>query len=622
MYKVSVPVVLTTLEKYGTDGYIKAMREMGAERIMISIGSYITDPHTRMDTFLKLKKNCALLHAAGFEVGVWLWTFMIQGDQEYTHITSPYGQSASVEVCPSDEAFCSFAASYLADIATCDPDLILFDDDFRYGHLDCGLGCTCQNHLTYMSELLQEKLTLEGLPEKLLSGKQNRYRSAWLKANGYYFRLFAEKMRIAVDSVNPSIRMGLCACMTTWDFDGVSAAELSRILAGGTKPFLRLIGAPYWAPERNWGNRLQDVIELERMERSWCGEGIEIVSEGDSYPRPRFVCPASYVEGFDMALRASGNMDGILKYVFDYYASPSYESGYVHNHIQNMPIYQQIETCFANKITCGIRVYEHMTKFENMDIPQHLTGSCSVQDMFFSPSARLLAACSIPSVYEGLGIGGIAFGENVKYLEDGALDNGLILDVTAAQILNTQGIDTGILGTHDIRFADEEYYVQENEYVFTGNAPFHDISVNQNAKILSYFVSKGCQYPASYLYKNTVGQRFLVYSFDGYTTKDHVTKQYARARQITENISWLSRKILPAVLSGNPDLYMLTKKNDHELAVWIGNFFADAAYNTTIVLDKVYLKIKFINCVGELSNNTVVLHRIDPFNSVGFVVSS
>ena len=51
------------------------------------------------------------------------------------------------------------------------------------------------------------------------------------------------------------------------------SATVSRILAGNTKPYLRTIGAPYWAVNRSWGNRVQDVIELTRMERSWCGEG-------------------------------------------------------------------------------------------------------------------------------------------------------------------------------------------------------------------------------------------------------------------------------------------------------------------------------------------------------------
>ena len=79
------------------------------------------------------------------------------------------------------------------------------------------------------------------------------------------------------------------------------------------KPFICLIGAPYWSIKRDHGNsRLQNCIELHRMERSFCGDDIEIFAEGDTFPRPRHTCPASYLELFDMAMRADGGFDGIV----------------------------------------------------------------------------------------------------------------------------------------------------------------------------------------------------------------------------------------------------------------------------------------------------------------------
>ena len=200
-----------------------------------------------------------------------------------------------------------------------------------------------------MSKILGEEVPKDNLGKLIFSGGKNKYRSAFLQANGHYLKEFAKKAREAVDSVNPNIRLGPCACMSVWDFDGVSAAELSRIMAGNTKPFLRLIGAPYWSVNRYWGNRLQDVIELERMEASWCGEGIDLLAEGDAYPRPRFVCPANVLEGFDMALRASGALTGIHKYTLDYTADPEYENGYNTKHIKNKPLYAQIEKSFAGQ---------------------------------------------------------------------------------------------------------------------------------------------------------------------------------------------------------------------------------------------------------------------------------
>ena len=62
-----------------------------------------------------------------------------------------------------------------------------------------------------------------------------------------------------MDAVNDKIRIDICACMNVWDFTGILAYDLSLISAGVTKPYLRLIGAPYYAANMGWGNRIQDV---------------------------------------------------------------------------------------------------------------------------------------------------------------------------------------------------------------------------------------------------------------------------------------------------------------------------------------------------------------------------
>ena len=422
-YTVSIPFMLEQIEWYGAEQYIEKCKELGADIVFLALNTYEVDEVKREKVFAALKENVSLFQKAGFTVGVWVWAFMICGDKKYVHITSPNGGVCKDQVFPSDEEFCKFAYEYMQNIAKSNPDMIMFDDDYRYGFLDCGLGCTCKNHRAYMSEILGEDVSTKELGKLIFGGSKNKYRSAYLKANGHYFKEFARKSREAVDSVNPNIRLGLCSCMTTWDFDGVSAAELARIMAGNTKPFLRLIGAPYWANGRSWGNRLQDVIELERMEASWCGEDIDILAEGDAYPRPRFTCGANVLEGFDMALRASGATTGIHKYPIDYHADVAYEEGYNRKHLKNQGIYKQIEESFNGKTSVGVRVYEHMTKFEDMDVPTYWEGKDQVQDAFFSPAARLLTAQTIPSVYQGLGTVGIAFGENVKYVDEGALEN-------------------------------------------------------------------------------------------------------------------------------------------------------------------------------------------------------
>ncbi|MBQ1947705.1 MAG: hypothetical protein II359_03750 [Clostridia bacterium] len=620
MYKITAPLMNNVFQRTNPEKTVSMLKQLGVERVFLALDTYVTASEKRKKIFDDLKANIAFLKQEGFEVGAWIWTFWLKEKNDYTHMSFVTGNESTQYICPSDEAFRTFAGSYIRDIAKCGPDLIMFDDDYRYGYLDGGQGCVCKNHRQYMEDVLGEKLP-ENFIDYLTSGKGNKYRSAWLSANRHYMLKFAEDMRAVVDEVDETIRMGVCACMSVWDFDGASPAEISKTLAGKTKPFLRLIGAPYWAVQKSWGNRLQDVIELERMERSWCTDAsMEIFSEGDTFPRPRFNCPASYLEGFDTALRADGRFDGILKYAFDYVSRMDYETGYLKKHLDHQSLYKDIEEIFAPKEAVGVRVYEAMRKYEHANLYGAVARQ-NLADMFYSQGARMLAASSIPTVYEGTGICGIAFGENIKYVPKEAMHQGLILDIRAASILMEQGIDIGIREKKNEISATEEYFVAENEYVnVDASGGIYEMKLDAGAEVQSYFIHEGEKYPASYRYENNDGQKFLVFAFEGYYMPECLFRQYTRARQLIQNIQWLSEGKLPAQITGNPDLYVMTKQKEGKLAVGLWNFFADSIDHPEITLDREYKSIRYIGCEGTLVGNKVVLSKLAAFEFAGFEV--
>ena len=623
MYKISVPIKNENFERAGKEELVKKLKSLDAQRVFLALGTYETDEAKRKKVFASLKENTEFLKGHGFEVGAWIWTFWIKDKNDYTHMKFTTGNTSKEFICPSDEKFRSFAGEYVKNIAKCGVDIIMYDDDYRYDFLDAGMGCLCENHIEYMENKLGEKLPENVISDYLISGGENKYRSAWLEANKYFMLKFAEDMRKCLDEINPEIRFGSCSCMSVWDFDGADSIEISKKLAGNTKPFMRLIGAPYWAVNKQWGNRLQDVIELERMELAWCAdEDIEIFGEGDVYPRPRFNCPASYLEGFDTALRADGGFDGILKYALDYTSNANYENEYVKRHIENKEIYKEINTVFGNKQAVGVRVYESMRKFEHMDVP-NAADDKYLPDMFFSPAARMLASCSIPTVYEGSGICGIVFGENAKYIPDEAFKNGLIIDARAAEILSEKGIDVGIESKTElsIKNLSEEYFIDENEYVpVYHESGTYNLKLKSGAKVQSWFIDNNEKYPASYIYENADGQRFFAFAFNGYFMHEFLYRQYTRSEQLAQNIKWLSGNSLSARVSGNPDLYVMNKSDGKALAVGMWNFFDDYISEPVIKLDKNYSKIKFINCTGKLNENTVYLSKIQPYEFVAFEV--
>ena len=195
----------------------------------------------------------------------------------------------------------------------------------------------------------------------------------------------------------------------------------------------------------------------------------------------------------------------------------------------------------------------------------------------------------------------------------------MILDLTAAKILRKQGVDVGIVETRGEICANEEYFPAKNRYVGLFGCAVTDISIDSKAQVQSYCIAEEKQYIYAYTYENTNGQKFLVYAFDGYRMSEHAFKQPARGEQIVEAIKWMG-KVLPAEMLGNPDCYMLCKENEAEKAVWIGNFFPDECMNKTVLLDKEYSEIEFINCKGKLSGKRVEIDYIAPYASVGFRV--
>lgn len=641
MYRVGVPISSGNRHRLNMERALEELKKLDATRVYLGLGVIRTDPKERAELISDVKQSVEFFHKHGYEVGAWLWTFWLRGRMDFTPMRSnsgvdnyDFGEKNTMFACPSDEDFRKYAAEYVRDLAECGVDFIQFDDDFRYGHLMGGFCCLCENHLKWISDDLGEEVTEEFLVEKLTKGGENKYRDSWLRANGYFMELYAKEMREAVDSVNPNIRMGRCACMTSWDMDGTDPVTIGRLLAGNTKPFIRLIGAPYWAVNKSWGNRVQDVIELERMETSWMADsGFEIFSEGDVWPRPRWNCPAAFLEGYDTALRADGTLDGILKYGIDYTGSIDYELGYAERHIRNRKLYNEIEKNFADKTAIGVRVYEAPKKYAKMVIPKKIEGGSEIQDYFFPIAARVLAENTILTTWYGDGICGIAFGENARHLPENAINNGLILDACAARILMEKGIDVGISEFISEEVTTQEYHIDEDEYTScVYDTEVYRVKLKNGAVVKSeFFVSDGVnmcgtsigtkgRIPASYTYENADGQRFFVYTADAYYNQETLWRNHVRGAQLAKAIEWLSGEKLPATCHKNPDLYMMCKVKNGEMAVGLWNFCIDSILSPEITLSKSYKKIKFINCKGKMKGNKVYLSEIAPFGFAGIVL--
>jgi len=622
MYKISIPTTTFVCDNYDRNELAQKMKAVGAERVFICPKSGTLDKEKRKIELESIKRHCEFFHKEGFEVGIWVWTLQDKSNPDIVHMTNADGEADIITVCPTDDTFSDMMADFVEDAAKTGVDIIMFDDDFRFGFHGIGFGCCCKNHLKMISEKLGEEVNLPLMKEKLLSGGKNKYRDAFIECNGISLENFAIKMREHLDKINPDIRMGACSCITNWDIDGTTPDRYAKLFAGKTKPFYRLIGAPYWAGfvHYAWGNRLADVIELERLESERrTDKDIEIFGEGDSYPRPRFNTPAAYLEGFDLGLRVAGCTDGILWYGMDYRSSPSYETGYMKAHLRNLPIKKEIAEVFDNKKSVGVRVYDKTPKYADTLIPKIIENQYAPQDYAFNAGARLAAACSLPIVYNGDGTGAIAIGEDVNAVPDDKL-SGLVIDIRAAEILNDRGIDVGIEAIGDYIEANAEEY-KNGEYVsFKSTAKVREVKVKPNAIIESEFPIEDVYYPASYRYTNSQGQKFLVLCFEGYFILDSLFRQYTRASQLAAALEWMTGKTIPVKCFGNPDLYIQAKEGEGKTAAALFNFIEDEIYDADVIFASEVKSVKTINCNATIHDNIVTVDYIKPFGFAGLEV--
>lgn len=372
------------------------------------------------------------------------------------------------------------------------------------------------------------------------------------------------------------------------------------------------------------------------MERSWCSDDMEIVGEGDVFPRPRWNCPASYLEFFDLALRADGNFSGIMKYAIDYHSRLSDESGYVVRHERDRTLLADVSRVFADKRAVGVRVIEARNKISGMTVPEDLADNAYaigsqpdfLRRLFLSASARMMSDCGIPTTYDGEGQVSVAFGPNAASLTTEDLQRGVILDVWAARVLADRGVDIGIRDFGRKTDVSRELF-EGNDIVWQQRFKARCLTLDPACEVDSRFLLD-CDFqdigdesiPAAFFYSNVEGGRFFVFSFDGYFNGQGMNRSYPRARQIRRAVERLSGKRLPALVDGNPDLYMMVKDGvSGERAVGLWNCFADDVISPTVELDQAYSRIEFLGCGGRLEGPRVFLEDIQAWRFAGFVVS-
>lgn len=618
MYKITVPTIITN-GHFNKEKTLAELKRCGADRVALALDRELDYSFSSPENLRLLRELVTYYRDNGLEVLVWLGETLghdgsVKFNSDYTRMKAFGNGDELVEIgafCPLDEKFTADFCTWVKNVAECGPDMILLDDDFRLSNrAGVSMGCCCDKHLRLMEKKLGTEIDRDSLKKLVSERGDNPYRDAFLDSQKDAMEGFARALRRTIDAVEPSIRLSFCACTGSYGNEGWDAYEVSRIMAGNTKPFLRTIAAPYWA--RDCSNTLGEIIETQRSQLGKMPDG-EVFVEGDTYPRPRPNCPAALLECYDMIIRADGRADGILRYVLDYVSDADYETGYIDAMVENESVYRAISEMFDGRKCTGVKPYISRTAGDKLGLFE--------RPGLVAPAFRFASQNALPTTYED-GYVNVIFREHALTVSKEELKNGSILDITAAKILMEHGIDVGIEeilpdSEHAQRgFTDlpQEYFIEQGVYVrlWHGVHPCR-VKLKDGCRVISEYVyGQKARQTADFEYENAEGMRFRVMTFDAGEAVHSMDwlSTYAKRRSLVKSIKWLGKPLDASPVGNYPDLYLLTKEKGKTLSVGAWNLFADKIKHLQLRIEKPFKEVRFIGCTGHREDDRIVLDSV------------
>lgn len=616
---VTIPLPLMPPCKGDWDEYLFLVKQMKAGRVLLCapMDSMIRrtqvhrgacaladapDPAYFRAWSKELRARIPFFAKAGIETGFWLGhsighggTLSGEATDLFQPVIGPGGKAASGCFCPADPRFRAYLAKVMGIIAESGVGLMLLDDDFRLNlhGADAQAGCFCPLHLELFAEKYGSSLSREELFRKAICGAPSRAREVWLETMASTLMALAGEISASVHGANPKVRLGLATAMTLWSSEGVDMRSLLSLLAGGTRPLIRLIGAPYWS--RDPAN-IGWITEYGRLQKSWLkGFDAEIMVEGDTFPHTRYFCASETLTAFEAGMAVSG-ITRTLLYPVLYAQTPSREKGFTDGIVASRPAMAALAAFVPDDyVDLGVEPVYRPNGFSHTLMPD----DPKAQSLYWpdEPAAlRILGRLGIPMGYGGKGP--VVFsGHGAAGLPDAEirtlLARGALIDATAAKWLSSRGFDLGVEsfapGPQPAfeRFLNGPYAGDEVLLLTDGEGLYWRMKLKKGAEILSEFVTgPGTEtYPAAFL----CGKKICVACFDFYAARNgrQLAYSYARQEQWAAVFARISGRPLPAIVPGEPDVRVVCRvaPDGKRVVVCLQNLRVDPLVDPVIRLD-------------------------------------
>ncbi len=488
-------------------------------------------------------------------------------NEPWTRMTDIDGHTAAGCYCPSDPAFRAYVAEVYIKMAETGPDFIWVDDDVRVqGNGPVAKACFCDRCLARfaaetgqyrMRETLHTALNGPELPAQLA------VRARWVAHNRGKLADLLTLIRTAVDTVNPTLQLGLMTGEI--DYSGNGYDVWATALAGPNGlPVKMRPGGGFYTDDSPCG-LIGKAHSIGRQVAPLPATLTEIQSEHENFPYQRLKKSVTIFLAEIAAYLGAGctgtalNVMGISGDPFDEYI-PLFDAVQAHR-----PFFD------ATVAACGRSTPEGLW---SPNPPDAYAAANAGGDWFTAPGwgtvhnfVQELSEIGLPLAYGPAGARvTLLAGDGMLALSReellAALAGGVLLDGPALQHLHTLGLGehTGFaiagerrVDTQEVLTADAlngrfAGWMRDCRPSFWPVASYMLKPLSGSARPLSTLIDfAGVAYgPVSGVFENTLGGRVATFGYYPWTA----LQSLAKSSQVRAVCRWLSRDTLSAYLPG------------------------------------------------------------------------
>ena len=507
-------------------------------------------------------------------------------------------------ICPFDEDFREYIRHSFSVVASYKPDHIMLDDDFRL-IIRPGKGCACDLHLDAFYKKTGIRKTREEILAHVMGETEEdaKMRDAFVETQLDSLRECVKFMRAGIDEVDPSIQGSFCCVGPCCE----AATEIATTMAGKGNPVLLRINNGNYHPvgtKEFSNNFLRAAVQMAVLKSQ--GKVDNFLAETDTCPQNRYSTGAMSLHAHFVGTILEG-VSGAKHWITRGFFEP--KSGRKYREILGKynKFYEALSDIVPTLSWRGARI-PVSTKPDYM---------FKTSTSYSGWGAKVLERFGIPmyfssnnkanvTVLDG-GMDSLFTNDEIKEM----LHNTLVLDGGAAENLCKRGF-AEYLGVevkeNTGKIVSGEFFAGDQDKAVTRQTNSREIKVlSDEVKTLTYAyhlsggVEKQILFPASTVYKNSLGGTAIVFGGDA-KTEFHYTTAFGFLNETRKNqfIDLLKEYgDLPVYTPDDDEIYFrAADMPDGSLFCALFNVSLDPVDNIRLCLDKTPSKILSLDCDG------------------------